>query len=68
MLFEVAIVENPTNEAMEKRNELEKVVLEPTTVVASDQAAAGITAIMDNTEKLKDCDKSRLQVLVRPFA
>ena len=68
MLFEVAIVENPTKKDAEENGALEKVVLQPTTVVAADQQSAGITAIMDNTEAIKECDKSRLQVLVRPFA
>lgn len=63
-LFEVAILENPTPKEAEE-GAVEKLVMGPKAVVASDQQSAAIAAIMD--EQL-DVDKSRIQVLVRPFA
>ena len=64
-LFEVAILERPTaKEAEEGRSE--RLVFGPKSVVANDSQSAAISAVME-TPKL-EIDKSRMQVLVRPFA
>ena len=67
-LFEIAILEVPTKKEVEEGNALEKLTFGPTFVVAKDAQSAAIKAIMENTEAAAKVDKSRMQVLVRPFA
>ena len=64
-LFEVAILERPTVKEAEE-GKAERLVLAPKAVVANDPQSAAITAVLDG-EKLQ-LDKSRMEVLVRPFA
>ena len=65
-LFEVAILENPTKKEIDEEGKIEKLVFGPTAVVATDAQSAAISAVMDdNTLKI---DRSRMKVLVRPFA
>lgn len=61
-LFEVAILETATKKA---ENQTERLVLEPKWVVARDEQSAAISAVMD--AKDLDVDRSRMEVLVRPF-
>jgi hypothetical protein len=64
-LFEVAILETPTKkDAEEGRGE--RLVFGPKAVVAKDGQSAAINAVLDG-EKI-DADRSRMTVLVRPFA
>ena len=63
-LFEVAILERPTKKELEE-GACEKIIMKPTSVVAVDEQSAAISAVMD-TGKL-DIDRTRMQVLVRPF-
>lgn len=63
-LFEVVILEKPTKK-QEKDGELERIVLPPTAVVASDEQSAGFSVVMDNVDL--QFDKKRMQVLIRPF-
>lgn len=65
-LFEVAIVEKPTKKEAEE-GKAERLVLGPKAVIASDGQSAAIAAVMDSTEKV-EIDRTRMQVLVRPFA
>lgn len=65
-LFEVAILENPTKKAAEDGIG-QKLVFGPKAVVARDQQSAAITAILDGNIDPK-LDRTRLEVLVRPFA
>lgn len=65
-LFEVAIIEHPTKVELE-RGESEKIVLQPVAVVAKDAQTAAISAILDESKKDLKLDKSRMEVLVRPF-
>lgn len=65
-LFEVAILEQPTKKEAED-GKSEKLVFGPTAVVAADAQSAAISAVM-GTDSLKEIDKSRMQVLIRPFA
>lgn len=67
-LFEVAILENPTKKEIEEGTGKEKLVFGPQFVLAKDTQAAAMHAIMDNAEKVKDINKDRMSVLVRPFA
>lgn len=67
MLFEVAITELPKPKEAEETGALEKIILDPTCVVAKDAQAASVVAVLENKEKI-NCDMSRIQVLVRPFA
>ena len=64
-LFDVAILERPTKKEAEN-GQCERLVFGPKSVVANDEQSAAISAVMDNTETLK-VDKSRMEVLVRPF-
>lgn len=66
MLFEVALIEKPTKKEMEE-GQIEKLILPPTPVIASDDKSAGVQAVMQNKAKLQG-DLSRVEVLVRPFA
>jgi len=65
-LFEVAILEKPTKKEAEE-GASEKLVFGPKAVVARDNQSAAIAAVMDG-EVPKDIDRSRMEVLVRPFA
>ena len=64
-LFDVAILERPTKKEAED-GKSERIVLAPTAVVAADEQSAAIAAVMDQ-EKMADVDRSRMEVLVRPF-
>jgi hypothetical protein len=66
MLFEVAVLVTPTVNEKEE-GKLEEIVLHPQFIIAADAQSASMQVIMDNTEALTKVDKSRLQVLVRPF-
>ena len=67
MLFEVALIELPKPKEVEESGALEKIIMAPTPVVAKDEASAGVIAVLDNKDKI-ECEMTRLQVLVRPFA
>ena len=66
MLFQVAILELPTKEDAEA-GKLEKLVLDPTCVVASDWTSAAVIVAMDHAQKLTGIDRSRMKVEVVPF-
>ena len=67
-LFEVAIIETPTKKEAEE-GKTERLVFGPRAVIANDPQSAGIAAVLDgnNGEKI-EVDRSRMKVLVRPFA
>lgn len=65
-LFEVAILELPEKKKDGKGKE--KLVFGPTPVIAADPQSAAINAVLDEPDKLKNIDRSRMQVLVRPFS
>jgi hypothetical protein len=65
-LFEVAILEKPTRKEAED-GASEKLVYGPKAVVARDGQSAAIAAVMDG-DVPTTIDKSRMEVLVRPFA
>jgi hypothetical protein len=67
MLFEVAIVQKPTKKEM-AGGQGEAIVLNPTAIVAQDEQAAAINAVLDHGEKIRDIDRTRMEVYVRPFA
>lgn len=64
-LFEVAILETPTQKEAEE-GKSERLVLGPVAVVANDPQSAAISAVLDDDKP--QVDRSRMQVLVRPFA
>lgn len=66
MLFEVAILEEPTKKDFEEHGQIEKLIFGPEAVVAKDSQSAGISAVLDSAEDIK-VDRSRMRVLVRPF-
>lgn len=65
-LFEVAILQKPTKKEAEDGG-CEKLVFGPKSVIANDDQSACIAAVMDG-EAPRDLDRSRMEVLVRPFA
>ena len=67
MLFEVAILERPTKKDAEENGAVETLVFGPKAVVANDAQSAAIAAVLSGDDVSK-IDKSRMQVLVRPFA
>jgi len=65
-LFEVAILEAPSRKAAED-GATERLAFPPTFVISKDPQSAAHRAVMENPDKVKDLDKARMQVLVRPF-
>ena len=70
MLFEIAILERPTKKEIEDEGKIERLVFGPKCVVANDAQSAAISAVLDGNGdgKKLEIDRSRMQVLVRPFA
>ena len=68
-LFEVAILEKP-NPKQEEEGKSDRLVMPPMPVVAADLQSAVVCAVMDDNvpSAVKGMDKSRMEVLVRPFA
>ena len=66
MLFEVAILEKPTKKEIEEEGKTERLVFGPKAVIANDSQSAAIAAVLDNGKI--EVDRSRMTVLVRPFA
>lgn len=67
MLYEVALVEQPSKKDSEENGAMEKLIMSPKPVIARDEQSAGVIAVLDNKDSIT-CDMSRVQVLVRPFA
>lgn len=68
MLFEVAILETPTKKEKED-GKTERLVFGPKAVIANDTQSAAIAAVLDGDNGSKiEVDRSRMHVLVRPFA
>ncbi len=66
MLYEVAILQVPTKKEAEE-GAVEKLVFGPVAVMAGDAQAAAINAVLGDGAKLEGVDRSKMQVLVRPF-
>ena len=64
-LFEVAILETPKKKKDEDDGQ-ERLALGPVFVIAKDNQSAAISAVLDNPA-IK-IDRTRMLVLVRPFA
>jgi len=64
-LFEVAIIERPTEKESED-GKVERLVLGPVAVIGNDPQSAAIAAVLD--AKDVTIDRAKMQVLVRPFA
>lgn len=67
-LFEIAIMEVPTKKEIEEGTAQEKLVFGPAYVIATDTQKAAMKTILDNSDTIKDINRDRMQVLVRPFA
>ena len=65
-LYEVAILQRPTKKEAEE-GASEKLVFGPKCVVARDDQSAAIEAVMDG-EVPREIERSRMEVLIRPFA
>ncbi len=66
MLYEVALIQQPTQKEREE-GAIESLIMAPTPVIAKDEQSAGVAAVMQQKDSIK-CDIGRIQVLVRPFA
>lgn len=64
-LFEVAILEQPTKKEAED-GKSERLVFGPKAVIGRDSQSAAISAVLD--AGTVEVDRSRMTVLVRPFA
>lgn len=64
-LFEVALILKPTKKQSEE-GMIDTLILAPTAIMAANDKAAGLQAVLDNKDKLGDL--SRVEVLLRPFA
>lgn len=66
MLYWVAAVLEPTKK--EKENKVgEKLILEPTIVIAKDDKTAAMKTMMEKADVFKDQNLDHVQVFVRPF-
>ncbi len=65
-LFEVAILQKPTHKERED-GASEKLVFGPKAVIANSDQDAAIAAVLDGGVP-SDLDRSRMEVMVRPFA
>lgn len=65
MLYEVAVLERPTERLVEEEGAEERLVMEPACVIAQDAQSAAVRAVMDADLEV---EKARMEVLVRPFA
>ena len=65
-LFEVAIVELPEQKKDEDRG-METLVFGPKAIVAPDSQGAAINAVLEDPDALRNVDRNRMKVLVRPF-
>ena len=67
-LFEVAILEQPTKNERED-GASERLVFGPKAVIAKDEQAAGIAAVLHSRDDDQELhlDLSRMTVIVRPF-
>lgn len=63
-LYEVAIIEKPTEKAAED-GAVEKLLFGPKAVIAKNEQAAALGAVRG--ELPKDANLDRMEVLVRPF-
>jgi hypothetical protein len=63
-LYEVAILEHPTKEDID-RGQLPELKFGPEAIVARDPNGAAVKAVLDGAAK--DVDKDRMEVIVRPF-
>ena len=65
-LFEVAILEKPTPKQKED-GQSDKLVFGPKAIVANNEQDAAISAVMDGGVPA-GLDRSRMEVMIRPFA
>lgn len=63
-LYEVAILEEPTQKQVDECGAQERLVFGPKAVVAQNKESAGVIAVAG--EELEG-DRTRMKVLVRPF-
>jgi len=69
-LFEIAVLEQAHVKPDDPMNVLkpERLVVAPTHTLAKDANAAALHFVMDHAAELKDVDRERMTVIVRPFA
>ena len=64
MIFEVAVVSVPSVVA-QQNGSVEKLILPPTPVVAQDERAAIVSAVLANHKNFEKVEPSTLKVIVR---
>ncbi len=65
MLYEVAVIQKPTVKERES-GELEKLLIGPVTLVASDERSAALRVTLDHAKSMPK-NLASVEVLVRPF-
>ncbi len=65
-IFLVAAMVMPRKKEVEEDGALPQLVMEPKAIIARDDKDVAIKAVMD-CQELKDVDRDRLEVVVRPF-
>ncbi len=65
-LYEIAILQKPTKKEIDEGTGTEQLVFGPKAVVARDEQAAVLSAIMGNGST-PNIDITRAEVLIRPF-
>lgn len=66
-LYEVAVIELPTQKDEKENSALPRLIIPPTAVIARNDRDAAIKVALNNPV-ISDADPNRLEILVRPFA
>lgn len=66
-LFEIAILEKPITKKDIEDGVKEKLVFGPQCILAKDADSAIIAVVMENSDKIKNIDRDKMEILVRPF-
>jgi hypothetical protein len=66
MLYIVALIQKPTKK-QEEDGQQEKLILEPTSIIARDDKSAAVQAVSKSKDVIGTTDLSNVEVLVRPF-
>lgn len=66
-IFIAIILEKPFKKEQEEEGKQAKILVDPFVVIADDEDDAVVQALLKKAEEIKDCNKRKLKVFVRPF-
>jgi hypothetical protein len=66
MLYEVAVLLEPTD-AERDEGKLEEIIVKPSFIIAPNEQSASMQIILEAQKRFESVAKERLKVLVRPF-